>query len=207
MPDTDRNSAPVEAEVQTCPTPDQVMEELGIGKSAYYDWINYLGIKAGKESGRAYLTNEQYDRLKELKMWRDRYGKLEGFLEAEGNDRADGGEHGELAVSGGGQLAEESGENIYTSPDEQFVADEGDRVYRQAAQLAAHRLITVPAQVVDELANKLTIADIPADITAAAQQQAQQVINPLSLNPTAIAAKLLEQNRQGRQAPRNSISA
>jgi hypothetical protein len=184
-----------------------VMEELGIGKSAYYDWINYLGIKAGKESGRAYLTNEQYDRLKELKMWRDRYGKLEGFLEAEGNDKADGDWVGELAVAGGGQLAEEPGENIYTSPDEQFVASEGDRVYRQAAQLAAHRLITVPAQVVDELANKLTIADIPADITAAAQQQAQQVINPLSLNPTAIAAKLLEQNRQGRQAPRSSISA
>jgi hypothetical protein len=194
MPDTDRNSAPVEAEVQTCPTPDQVMEELGIGKSAYYDWINYLGIKAGKESGRAYLTNEQYDRLKELKMWRDRYGKLEGFLEAEGNDRADGDEVGELAVSGGGELAEEPGENVYTSQtiDAEAIGDE-DALFDRAARVAAKRM-TFPAELVNELAGRIGFDDLPEHL----QQQvsaATAAASPNFLNPVTVARSLLEKRR------------
>ncbi len=189
MPDTNRNSV----DVETCPTPEQVMEALKIPKSTYYEWMQYLGEKAVKQNGRAYLTNEQFDRLKELKMWVDQHGKKAGFLEVEKADSSDLDPVGELAVADSGQLAD--GAPVIDA-EQQFVDEQGDRVFREAAKLAAHRIYTVPALVVDELAQQMTAADIPAEITAEAQANAAEVINPKSLNPQAIAARLLEQRRR-----------
>jgi hypothetical protein len=208
MPDTDRNSDAVEAEVQACPTPDQVMEELGLGNSAYYDWINYLGIKATKENGRAYLTLKQFDRLKELKMWKDQHGKLQGFLEAEESDRADGDQLGELAVAGGGELAQEPGENIYTSQtvdvEAAAIGDE-DALFNRAARVAAKRM-TFPAELVSELAGRIGFDDLPEHL----QQQvtaATAAASPNFLNPATVARSLLEKRRgQQSQSDQKSLT-
>jgi hypothetical protein len=208
MPDTDRNSDAVEAEVQTCPTPDQVMEELGLGNSAYYDWINYLGIKATKENGRAYLTLKQFDRLKELKMWKDQHGKLQGFLEAEGNDRADGDAVGELAVAGGGELTQDAGENIYTSQtvdvEAEAIGDE-DALFDRAARMAAKRM-AFPAELVSELAGRIGFDDLPEHL----QQQvsaATAAASPNFLNPATVARSLLEKRRgQQSQSDQKSLT-
>jgi hypothetical protein len=213
MPDTDRNSDPnsdpATPEATVCPTPEMVQEELGISKSAYYDWIKYLSIKASKENGRAFLTLAEFDRLKELKMWFTQHNRLGGFLESEKQDSADGDRLGELAVSGGGELAEDSGENIYTSRavdvEAEAVGDE-DALFDRAARVAAKRM-TFPAELVSELAGRIGFDDLPEHL----QQQvtaATAAASPNFLNPATVARSLLEKRRgQQSQSDQKSLTS
>jgi len=50
--------------------PEELMEELGIKKDTYYGDLNYLKIKAAKDyNGKAYLTNEQANLVRELRSY------------------------------------------------------------------------------------------------------------------------------------------
>lgn len=212
MADTDRNSDqnsdPTQPEVTTCPTPEMVQEALEISKSTYYDWIKYLSIKATKENGRAFITLAEFDRLKELKMWFTQHNRLGGFLEAEKANNADGDRVGELAVAGGGQLAEESGENIYTSQTvdakAEAIGDE-DALFDRAARVAARRM-TFPAELVSELAGQISFDDLPPEL----QQQvtaATAAASPNFLNPATIARSLLDKRRsQQNQQEQGSLT-
>jgi hypothetical protein len=195
------------ATVDLSPTPGKVMQKLNITRSTYYEWMEYLGFKSQKQNGRAFLTNEQFDRLKELKMWRDQRGELIGFNEALKTNQADGDQLGELAVNGGGQLSD-SGENIFTceaeSMEDEAIGDR-DLLFDRAARIAAHRM-TFPAELVNSLASQIEFDDLPEDL----QQRvtaAQTAVN--FLNPVRVARSLLDQHRSARNQPEppNLISA
>lgn len=60
--------------------PDDLMDELGIKKDSYYADLSYLGIKAAKDDdGRAYLTNEQADLVRQLRSHVNETGRRDGF--------------------------------------------------------------------------------------------------------------------------------
>ena len=60
--------------------PNDLMEELGIKKDAYYAYLKHLGIKAEKDSeGKAYLTEEQANGVRALRSHVKNGGKIEEF--------------------------------------------------------------------------------------------------------------------------------
>ena len=59
---TDQNS-----EIDYQIRPDDLMEELGIKKDAYYAYIKFLDIKIEKADGKAYLSQEQADLMRSLR--------------------------------------------------------------------------------------------------------------------------------------------
>lgn len=67
--------------------PEELMEELGIKKDTYYSDLNYLKIKAAKDrNGKAYLTNEQANLVRELRSYVSRTGRRDGFISSINNN-------------------------------------------------------------------------------------------------------------------------
>ena len=59
---THQNSAP-----NNLIRPDELQNQLSIGKDTYYDDLKHLGIKAQKDSdGKVYLTFEQAEQVRAL---------------------------------------------------------------------------------------------------------------------------------------------
>jgi hypothetical protein len=199
MADTDRNST-----TEISITPESLMIELGVEKSAFYKWKDYLGEKFEKQNGKAFVTKDQADRFKELKMWRDQRGQLTGFLEAEKADSADGDRFGQLATTGDGDGAIDAPtENIYSYTEAQAVGDE-DLLFYRAARMAAHRM-AFPAELVGAMASQIAFEDLPPEL----QQQvtaASAAASPNFLDPAAIARSLLEKRRGQNQPAQENLA-
>jgi hypothetical protein len=85
-------------------TPDEAMTFLGIKSSAYYERLNYLGMKPEKaDDGKKYLSQLQIQRLEKLSSWIENNGKMDGFIEQEEQQGSIDG--GALAVSGDAGLS------------------------------------------------------------------------------------------------------
>ncbi|MEM9008475.1 MAG: hypothetical protein AAGE59_33815, partial [Cyanobacteria bacterium P01_F01_bin.86] len=73
-PMSDQNS-----EVLTQIRPEQVMEQLGIRKDAYYADLKFLGIQAQRDSdGKSYLDEGQFQLLVALRQHVEAIGPCEG---------------------------------------------------------------------------------------------------------------------------------
>jgi hypothetical protein len=165
--------------------PEDLQEELGIKKDAYYKDINYLDIKPDKDSeGRAYLTNEQAEQIRALRNHVDRTGKRQGFSDSSIVKVDDS----NLATS----TNSNSEENIYVEPENPVDNLNVDRLIRQAAQLKARELAT-PDLVVRELANRMEEEDLPEDLKEKVAI-AREVANP-KWTPGQLAENLLNQYR------------
>jgi len=202
---TDRNST-----TQDRFTTDEVIELLGIKKSAYYDRLNFLGIKARKDKGgKAYLDSEQVNLLKELQKHVEITGKMEGFefscvedeeLEIEDNSTESG---GKLAVKGSSGLAASS--NSSSQPDsiiEQSIPEtqpnfsEGtEELFRKAAEIKAQGL-ALPDLVALQLAGQMTFDDLPTDLKEKVTA-VREAASP-KMNPASVASDLLAQYRASR---------
>jgi hypothetical protein len=62
-------------------TPEMAMEELGIKQSRYYDLTKELGIKAHRLRGKAYLTEEQMQKLRDSKQPQNALATVDDFGE------------------------------------------------------------------------------------------------------------------------------
>ncbi len=77
--------------------PDDLMTELGIKKDTYYNYLKYLGLKAEKDhDGKAYLTDEQANAMRAMRLHVETTGKMEGFVNS----------NGELAIANEASLAD-----------------------------------------------------------------------------------------------------
>lgn len=105
--------------------PDDLMAELDLKKSTYYDDLNYLNITANKdENKKAYLTIEQANQVRALRSYVIENGKRDGFV------------YGGLAVSNNSDLVINSEEtNIYVQPEEP-TANLDSQIVREAEELA-----------------------------------------------------------------------
>jgi hypothetical protein len=165
--------------------PEELMEELGIKKDAYYKDINYLDIKPEKDSeGRVYLTNEQANQIRALRNHVDRTGKRQGFSDSS------------IVKVDDSKLANSTNnnpeENIYVEPENPLDNLNVDRLIRQAAQLKARELAT-PNLVIRELANRMEEEDLPEDLKEKVEA-VREAVNP-KWTPGQLAENLLSQYR------------
>jgi hypothetical protein len=164
--------------------PEELMEELGIKKDAYYKDINYLDIKPEKDSeGRVYLTKEQADQIRSLRNHVSETGKREGFSDSsivkvdDSND----------IVSNNNKTEED----IYVKPEEPTASVDSDLV-REAKELAA-RGMAMNDLLKIQLASKMTFDDLDEDLKEKVSI-AREVANP-KWTPADLADKILAQHR------------
>ena len=186
---SDQNSV-VEHQIR----PEQLQEELGIGKDAYYSYLKHLNIKAQKDSdGKAYLEPEQANLVRLLREHVVGGGKIADFVIS-----------GSLAVADGSDLAAEQPDSFPAS--ESFTQEPAggfdmEALMREAAELAAHRMAYAD-HVKLQLASQMTYDDLPDDIKAKVDAVREAAVP--SAQPGKIAANLLDQWRQRRQGPDQS---
>jgi len=180
-------------------SPEQVIEKLGIPKSSYYEWMKFLSEKAEKDNGRAYLTEKQIERLTRLKDWKDKNGKLQGFLEQENSDRA-------LALINeaeqSGSLEEQRvlGDEVDLSEqrvlgdESRNLEDKGDVLLEEAQRLVVRRR-TYRNEVVAALADSMSEDDLDPQYQAQIKARSSAVNFP---SPQTVASKILSQWRSSK---------
>jgi hypothetical protein len=177
---SDQNSSP-----DNIVRPEDLMAELDLKKSTYYDDLNYLGISANKdENKKAYLTIDQANQVRALRSYVIENGKRDGFV------------YGGLAVSNNSDLVINSEEtNIYVQPEEP-TANLDSRIVREAEELAA-RGMAMKDLIKIQLASQMSFEDLSPDLQEKVNI-AREVANP-KFTPAAIATQLLAQHRSQRE--------
>jgi len=180
--------------------PDDLMQELGIKKDTYYADLNYLEMKASKdENGKAYLTNEQANFVRELRSHVSQTGKREGFVSSSSDDI-----NGDLVhhqsrqeIAAFSEEAEEVDLNIPQA--EQGGYEENlEKLIYEAAQLKMQNL-SAPHLVKLHLAQQMSEEDLPPEMREKVQQ-VRDAANP-KFQPSSVANNLLQQwrNRGGNE--------
>ena len=162
--------------------PDDLMVELDLKKSTYYDDLKFLDITASKdENKKAYLTVDQANAVRALRSYVIENGKRDGFT------------YGSLIVSSNNQIATNPDpDNIYVEVEEPTSNVDLNALFRGAAQLKARELAT-PNLLIRELANRMSEDDLPDDLREKVAI-AREVANP-KWTPAELADKLLAQHR------------
>jgi hypothetical protein len=164
--------------------PDELMLELGIKKDAYYKDLSYLDITPEKDSeGKAYLTNEQADKIRALRNHVNETGKRNGF---DNNSIVKVDDSNELVSNNN-----ESDEDIYINREEPTAKIHSDLV-RQAEELAA-RGMAMNDLIKIQLASQMSFDDLSPDLQEKVRI-AHEVANP-KFHPAEIAKQLLAQHR------------
>ena len=161
--------------------PDDLMAELDLKKSTYYDELKYLGITASKdENKKAYLTVDQANAVRALRSYVSENGKRDGF------------EFGALVVSNNNELATNPNNNdIYVNAEEPTDKIESN-IVRQAEELAA-RGMAMNDLIKIQLASQMSFDDLSPDLQEKINI-AHEVANP-KFQPADIATQLLNQHR------------
>lgn len=184
----DQNSA-IEHQIR----PEQLQDELGIKKDAYYAYMKHLGIKAAKDSeGKAYLEPEQANLVRRLREHVIAGGKIEDFPVSNS-----------LSVMDGGKLAADLPEVPGAGPDPAAGFDL-DALMQEAANLAGHRM-TLGTQLVAQLAAQMTYDDLPPDVKAKVDAVREAAMP--SVQPGKLAADLLDQWRQRQHQAQSQTQA
>lgn len=161
--------------------PDDLMAELDLKKSTYYDDLKFLGITASKdESKKAYLTVDQANAVRALRSYVIENGKRDGF------------ESGALVVSNNNELATNPDNNdIYVEAEEPTAKVESN-IVREAQELAA-RGMAMNDLIKIQLASQMSFDDLSPDLQEKVNI-AREVANP-KFRPAEIASQLLAQHR------------
>jgi hypothetical protein len=167
--------------------PEDLMAELNLKKSTYYDDLNYLNISANKdENKKAYLTIDQANQVRALRSHVNKTGKRDGFS------------YGGLTVSNNNELATNPEQtDIYVEREEPTADININALFRGAAELKARELAT-PNLIMRELANRMSEEDLPEDLQEKVAI-AREVANP-KWTPGQLADKLLNQYRSQRSS-------
>jgi hypothetical protein len=202
---TDQNSG-IEATISGVERqirPDEVMQEFNIKKDAYYDRLRRLGIKAAKgNQGKVYLTEAQFELMKQLDFYIQKHGTMDGFTVSQSGEIVDElwtesteDEPSQLAI------ADESGNllnQVVAEPmGEELGFEQFEALVRAAAEMAGQRLV-MPDLVKLEIANRMTYEDLPADIKAKVDS-VRESASPKH-QPSHLAEQLLNQWRDRNQA-------
>ncbi|WP_052055942.1 hypothetical protein [Myxosarcina sp. GI1] len=164
--------------------PDELMEELGIKKDAYYKDLNYLDITPEKDSeGKAYLFEEQADEIRALRNHVNETGKRNGF----DNSSLVKVDDSNKLISNNNEIEED----IYINREEPTDKINSD-IFREAEELAA-RGMAMNDLVKIQLASQMNFDDLSPDLQEKINI-AREVANP-KFRPADIATQLLAQHR------------
>ncbi|MBE9171465.1 hypothetical protein IQ238_29595 [Pleurocapsales cyanobacterium LEGE 06147] len=170
--------------------PEDLQKKYSIKREAYYNRLNFLGIKANKDSnGRAYLTNEQVNLMDELDSYIRENGKMEGFAHHNTEDNSG------AMVKSENTAIEQSPENIYVEPEDPIDNFDLDKLIRQAAQLKARELAT-PDLAIRAIADRMSEDDLPEDLKQKVEA-VREAVNP-KWTPAELADRILSQYRSNR---------
>lgn len=185
---------------------EQAIDELDIGKTTFYKWVNYLGIEQQQDSDkRKYLDKSQFKQLQDLQGYYQEKGTIEGFLSDENSTNRSG----QLATVNENAMLQGSGsaiathdepaplatESIYVEPEAPTANMNIDALVREAAELKARNL-AMGDLVKLSLAQGMTFDDLPEDLQEKVNA-ANQAANPKD-SPASIASNLLAQYRSGK---------
>lgn len=166
--------------------PEELMLELGIKKTAFYEDLKYLRLELDKDSqGRTYLTKEQADLMRELRKHVIDNGQRVGFDQE--LDRASA-----MVKAESNSLSQQ---DIYVQPEDPQDNLDIDQLMREAAELKA-REIAMPNLVKRAVADKMTEEDLPEDLREKVEA-VREAVNP-KWTPEGIADNLLSQWRKKR---------
>jgi hypothetical protein len=153
-------------------TPEKAMRELGIGKTRYYDLIEELGIKSHRVNGKAYITEEQMQKLRDYKQPQNAIAKID--------------ESSDISFENIEEIKDR------TEPQGEYQND----IFRDAQELLAQQL-TMEDLIKLSLANQMTFEDLSEDLKLKVEQ-VRRMANPVG-ESKKIAAKILQEQRQLRQ--------
>lgn len=165
--------------------PEELMDELGIKKSKYYNILKVLGIKAEKdEKGMSYLSYNQIEKIR---------GYLLGQNETAENDISGNSsmvkvDDNDIAASANSN----EGEDIYIKPESASSQLDFSQLMRSAAELKTREL-AMGDLVKREVANRMTEDDLPEDLREKLEL-AREAANP-KFTPAEVADTLLNQWR------------
>ena len=170
--------------------PEDIMDELDIKKSKYYQILKKLGIKANKDNqNKSYLTEEQANRIRDY------------FLNNSNSSENSVDDNSALVKADDSNLAVSSDEsslepqNIYVEPESPTSGFDMNKLMREAAELKAREL-AMPALVKRALADQMTEGDMPEDLKEKINL-AREAANP-KFTPAEVATGLLTQWRSNR---------
>ena len=192
----------MENSVPTIYRPENLMQDLGIAKDAYYADVKYLGIQVHRdEDNRVYLDSDQAELIRKLRRHVEQTGRRDGFTEHLAP--ATGGEPLQLVTPEHKNGLAQQKSNQAGLVDVDLVTGQGqtdgvDAMTQQlisgASALAAHKL-TLPQQTVLALADQMQYDDLlPGD--KAKVDAIQQACSPKG-QAVAIASRILNQRRGG----------
>jgi hypothetical protein len=165
--------------------PEILMEELGIKKSAYYNDLTYLGIIPHKDlEGKPYLTKDQADGVRALRLHISENGQRNGF---DNSSMVKVDDSKDLASTNNNEP------DIYVQPQDPQENLDIDRLMRSAAELKA-REIAMPDLVKRAVADKMTEEDLPEDLREKVEA-VREAVTP-KWTPEGIADNLLTQWRK-----------
>lgn len=163
--------------------PDDLMGELGIKKDAYYAYLKFLSIRAEKDEGKAYLTEAQANLIRALRQHVETTGKMEGFVNS----------NGDLVIASGSSLLDAVDQ---TPAAETVPPGYEEELIRAAAELRGQQLVMEPL-VIRELASRMGYDDLPADVQAKVDA-VRDSASP-KFQPQAIADRILDKWRDRNQ--------
>ena len=168
--------------------PDELMAELGIKKSKYYEILKDLGIKASKDSSKkSYLTLEQ---ALDVRTY------LLDDIQTSENDDSD---NSSIVKADDSNLVastnNNSAEDIYVKSEEPEANLESN-IVREAEELAA-RGMAMNNLLKIQLASQMSFDDLSPDLQEKVNI-AREVANP-KWTPAELASKILAQHRSNRR--------
>ena len=167
--------------------PEDLMTELGIKKSKYYQVISQLEIKADRDSSnKSYLTDEQANRVRAY------------LLDDEtSEENTDSNNSSMVKIDDSNEIVSnnnESEEDIYINREEP-TAKINSNLVREAEELAA-RGMAMNDLIKIQLASQMSFDDLSPDLQEKVNI-AREVANP-KFTPADIAQQLLAQHRSNR---------
>ncbi|MCG5062172.1 MAG: hypothetical protein KA714_30460 [Limnoraphis sp. WC205] len=159
------------------PTPD-VLEELNLKSSAFYERLKFLKITPQKEGRKSYITEEEFELVQQLGQHIEATGSMEGF-----------GKNGQLALRNDEGLAEYEEEisNTQSDFDTQY-----NGILRSAKE---HRAGVEVAKYA--IAARLDVEDLDPDLVEEVEKVRAATL-PKSVSVSKTAASILQQFMQGR---------
>ncbi len=197
---TDRNSDP-----NNSIRPEDLQAQLSVGRDAYYADLRYLGIKADKDDeGKAYLTFEQAEQIRQLRSYVSKYGTRKGFVYEKVDDESNIGSSIVKSTDNSIETAQSNiGTEIATTEEDIYVSDirpteqvNLDNLFNTAQEIAA-RNIAIPHLLAVEIANNMKFEDLSPELQEKVRI-AQDAANPKKHQPKLIARDLLKQWRSQR---------
>ncbi len=185
--------------------PDELMVQLNLKKSTYYDDLKHLGITANKdEEGKPYLTFEEAEQVRQLRSYVSKYGTRKGFVYEKVDDENNLGSsivtttNNSIETSHSNLTSEitPTEEDIYISETSPTDDIDLDNLVRNAQEIAA-RNIAIPSLIAAELAENMGFDDLPPDLQEKVRI-ARDAANPKKYQPKTIALDLLKQLRSRR---------